>query len=162
VTVAVSPQGKALQVEVGGTRYTGSQTFSWQRGSTHTLKAVTPQSGNDGYSYTFDHWSDAGAETHTVTPQEDATYTVYYGGDNPNVTVTVAVSPQGKGLQVEVGGTRYTETQTFTWQKGSTHTLKAVTPQTGNDGYTYTFDRWSDGGAETHTVTPQEDVTYTV
>jgi hypothetical protein len=128
VTVAISPQGKGLQVQVGGTRYTQDQTSTWQKGSTHTLRAVTPQTSTSGYTYTFDHWSDGGAETHTVTPQEDATYTVYYAGDDPNVTVTVAISPQGKGLQVQVGGTRYTQDQTFTWQKGSTHTLRAVTP----------------------------------
>jgi membrane-bound inhibitor of C-type lysozyme len=161
VTVAVSPQGKGVQVEVGGTRYTDSQTFTWQKGSTHTLRAVTPQTGNDAYNYTFDHWSDGGAEEHTVSPQEDTTYTAYYNSDNPNVTVTVEVSPQGKGLQIEVGGTRYTDSQTFTWLKGSTHTLRAVTPQTGNDGYNYTFDRWSDGGGVEHTVSPQEDTTYT-
>ncbi len=65
-------------MEVDGTRYTESQTFTWQKGSTHTLRAVTPQIGTDTYRYTFDHWSDGGAETHTVSLGETSTYTVFY------------------------------------------------------------------------------------
>ena len=162
ITVAVSPQGKGLQVEVDGTRYTESKSFTWQKGSGHTLKAITPQIGNDTYRYTFDHWSDGGAGTHSVTVNQDSTYTVYYTGESTNVAVTVSVSPQGKGLQVEVDGTRYVESKSFTWQKGSGHTLKAVTPQIGNDSYRYNFDHWSDAGAETHSVTVQGDGVYTV
>ena len=138
--MSVSPN-KGGDVEIINTIPSSYPATSKFASSESVLLQAVPAHG-----YTFDHWSDGGAETHTVTPQADVTYTAYYTGDDPNVTVTVAVSPQGKGLQVEVGGTRYVEGETFTWQKGSTHTVKAVSPQTGNDGYTYTFDRWSDGG----------------
>jgi hypothetical protein len=63
---------------VDGTRYTETKSFTWQKGSGHTLKAVAPQIGNDTYRYNFDHWSDSGAATHSVTLNQDGTYTVYY------------------------------------------------------------------------------------
>jgi hypothetical protein len=41
-------------------------------------------------------------------------------------------------------------------------TLDAISPQTPGDGFIYTFDRWSDGGAKQRLIsTPGTDITYT-
>ena len=78
---------------------------------------------------------------------------------NPRtVDVTVATSPPG--LRATLGG--YTGAAPFTRKviEGSTTTVSAPTPQilgiTNN-----VFSSWSDGGAQTHTVTASTDSTYT-
>ena len=65
-------------------------------------------------------------------------------------------------MKFKVDGVEYTQTQTFTWGKGSSHILEAPTSQTGNDSCVYTYTGWSDTGDRVHAVSPQEDSTYTV
>lgn len=75
--------------------------------------------------------------------------------------VTIATNPAG--LQVVVDGATVTTPQTFNWPLFSTHTLSianGVQTQTGDiQGSTtsttfyYTYGRWNDNGAQTHTVT---------
>jgi Astacin (Peptidase family M12A)/IPT/TIG domain/Abnormal spindle-like microcephaly-assoc'd, ASPM-SPD-2-Hydin/Divergent InlB B-repeat domain len=75
--------------------------------------------------------------------------------------VTIATNPAG--LQVVVDGTTITTPQTFNWPLFSTHTLSVasgVQTQTGNivgtttsTTFYYTYGRWNDNGAQTHTVT---------
>jgi len=69
-------------------------------------------------------------------------------------TVTVVTNPPG--LKIIVDGTTYTAPQTFTWTLNSKHTLNLPPdPQltNPNDGATYEFGLWNDGGARSHTVT---------
>jgi hypothetical protein len=161
VMVGVSPAGKGLKVKVDGIEYTEGHTFTWEKGSTHTLEASRSQTGSDSYVYTYAGWSDTGDPVHPVTPREDRAYTANYTGSFPTITVTVGVSPAGKGLKVKVDGTEYTESETFTWERGSAHTLEAPSPQTGSDSYVYTYAGWSDTGDPVHPVTPREDRSYT-
>lgn len=75
--------------------------------------------------------------------------------------VTIATNPAG--LQVTIDGTTVTTPQTFNWPLFSTHTLavaSGVQTQTGDiQGSTtsttfyYTFGRWNDSGAQSHTIT---------
>jgi len=62
-----------------------------------------------------------------------------------------------------VDGAGYNRTpSTFWWLPGSAHKVGTNSPQTVN-GTTYTFVKWSDGGAEDHSVTaPTTPTTYTV
>jgi hypothetical protein len=162
VKVGVSPAGKGLKVKVDGVEYTDSRTFTWEKGSTHTLGAPRSQTGSDSYVYTYTGWSDTGDPAHPITPREDTTYTANYAATDPaTVTVTVGVSPAGKGLKVKVDGIEYTESQTFTWEGMSTHTLEAPRSQIGSDTYLYTYAGWSDAGDPAHPVSPREDTTYT-
>jgi len=73
------------------------------------------------------------------------------------IQVTVSASPVGKGLKVKVDGVEYTESKTFTWQKGEPHTIEATFAQNG-----YNWESWSDVGdsENTHTVTPQVNAQY--
>jgi hypothetical protein len=79
VTVNTSPSDKNLKIKVDDTDYTDSQTFVWDKGSSHTIEAPAQQTGSDGQSYTFLYWSDDGARVHTISPTSDTTITAVYG-----------------------------------------------------------------------------------
>jgi hypothetical protein len=80
-----------------------------------------------------------------------------------NSQVTVILQTLPGGLTADVDGTNCTAPASFTWATNSSHTLSAPTPQLSPDGHArYAFLSWSDGGAETHTVTtPRLDTNYT-
>ena len=77
--------------------------------------------------------------------------------------VTVTLESLPSGLTVAVDGTNYPVPASFTWATNSSHTLAAPTVQLSPDGHArYPFLSWSDGGAQTHTVTtPRLDTNYT-
>ncbi|MFH1242576.1 MAG: fibronectin type III domain-containing protein, partial [Pseudomonadota bacterium] len=76
------------------------------------------------------------------------------------VSCTVATNPSG--LQIAVDGTTYTASRAFSWVPGSTHTVSVSSPQSGGTGIQYVFSSWSDGGAQSHTITvPSSSATYT-
>src|SRR5262249_32873061 len=79
---------------------------------------------------------------------------------NPTgVDTTVTTNPPG--LQITVDGTTATAPQTYTWGEGTSHTIAAPSPQ-GSGGSRSTFASWSDGGAQSHTVTgPSSATTFT-
>jgi glucose/arabinose dehydrogenase len=76
-------------------------------------------------------------------------------------TVTLTFSSIPGGLRLAVNGTAGTASFTRTVIQGSTNTVSAITPQ--NKGKkNYAFSSWSDGGAQTHTITaPATNATYT-
>jgi uncharacterized repeat protein (TIGR02543 family) len=77
-------------------------------------------------------------------------------------TVSCTVTTTPLGLQVGVDGTTYTAPRTFSWVPGSSHTIAVSSPQSGGTGTQYVYSSWSDGGAQTHTVTvPTSSTTYT-
>ena len=79
---------------------------------------------------------------------------------NPTQPYTIATVPSG--LQVTVDGTGYTSPATLNWVPGSSHTVSISTPQSGGSGTQYVFASWSDGGAQSHTITaPASSTTYT-
>jgi fibronectin type 3 domain-containing protein len=79
--------------------------------------------------------------------------------DPQTVNLTFASSPAG--LQLVVGSTAGTAPVTRTVIIGSANSVSAVSPQTLGPS-TYTFASWSDGGAQTHTITaPATPTTYT-
>jgi hypothetical protein len=84
------------------------------------------------------------------------TYSLKAATNQPSITV--ATNPPG--LQVTVDGTSLIAPQTFRWDPGSTHTIGTTSPQ--GTGTLRTFDSWSDGGSQTHSITtPNQDTTYT-
>jgi hypothetical protein len=75
-------------------------------------------------------------------------------------SVTVTTSPGS--LAITVDGTNYTAPQSFNWVVGSSHTIATTSPQSGPAGSQYVFSSWSDGGAQSHSVTaPGATTTYT-
>jgi PKD repeat protein len=93
--------------------------------------------------------TDAGGLTDTETVRLDP----------QTVVLTFQTTPGG--LQLAVGGTASAATFSRTVIVGSTNTLSAPSPQTkGKQGYKFTS--WSDGGAQTHSITaPATATTYT-
>jgi hypothetical protein len=78
----------------------------------------------------------------------------------PQTTALTFVSSP-TGLQLVVGGTAGTAPFTRTVIVGSTNSVSATTPQT-HSGTEYSWTSWSDGGAQTHTITaPAAATTYT-
>lgn len=73
-----------------------------------TIGAPTTQTGPDGRTYTFDHWSDGGLQTHTiVTPASPASWTAFF---------TCNVIQEVTGLQVaQAAGGQLA----LTWQPAS-------------------------------------------
>jgi hypothetical protein len=80
---------------------------------------------------------------------------------DPTSTQNYTITTNPLGLQITVDGTTFTAPQTFGWVQGSSHTFSVSSPQ-GGTGSRYVFASWSDGGAQTHTVTiPSSSTTYT-
>jgi glucose/arabinose dehydrogenase len=76
-------------------------------------------------------------------------------------TVTLTFSSTPGGLRLTVNGTAAVATFTRTVIQGSSNTISAITPQM-KGRKTYAFQSWSDGGAQTHTITaPISATTYT-
>ena len=226
VTVQTNPAGRSFSVD--GTPYTSAQSFTWDRGSEHTIATTTPQ-GDASTQYLWNNWSDTGALSHSVAPTADTTYTAnfttqhyltmsagtggsatppsgwynsgqsveiqatansgyafngwtgagtgsYSGTNNPVsitmnapiteaaafkevIQVTIQTSPAGRSFSVD--GAPYTSAQTFTWDRGSSHTIATTAPQSGDPGIQYLWGGWSDSGALSHSVAPIVDTTYT-
>jgi uncharacterized protein (TIGR03437 family) len=68
------------------------------------------------------------------------------------VATATTISTFPEGAQVIVDGQTYTGTSPFNWADGSTHTISVPNAQ-GDAKQRYAFGRWSDGGAQQHTVT---------
>ena len=76
------------------------------------------------------------------------------------LSYTVTTNPSGR--QITVDGTNYTAPQTFNWAAGSSHTLSGTSPQSGGSGAQYVYASWSDGGAQSHSITvPSSSAIYT-
>jgi outer membrane protein assembly factor BamB len=96
--------------------------------------------------------------TATSTPTATATATAT---STPTPTVQVVVQASPAGLAFSVDGTSYTSPQTFSWVRGSSHTIATTSPQSGGTGTQYVWRNWSDGGAISHTVAPTKNKIYT-
>ena len=67
-------------------------------------------------------------------------------------TITYTVDTNPTGLQIEVDGRNYTTPYSFSWFSGSDHFVNAFSPQNGDVGTRYVFEKWSDGSAQSHSV----------
>lgn len=95
----------------------------------------------------------------TATDSGGLTATKVVRLDPRTVQLTFQTSPGG--LQLAVNGTAAKAPITRTVIVGSSNSVSAVTPQR-KGSKTYTFTSWSDGGAQTHTITaPTTSTTYT-
>lgn len=78
----------------------------------------------------------------------------------PSTQYLVTTSPAF--LPVVVDGQTYTSPKSFLWQAGSTHTISAAAAVQSGVGVRQALAGWSDGGAQTHTITvPAAPATYT-
>ena len=121
-----------------------SSTDGYYAGGTSVQ--LTP-AGASGYS--FDSWSgDASGTTATASVTMAIPRTVAANFRSSTATIVTTNPP---GLAVVVDGTSYATPKTFSWTASSSHTIGATSPQTAS-GTRYIFANWSDGGAQTHTI----------
>jgi len=74
--------------------------------------------------------------------------------------ITVSTNPPG--LKILLDGSESTAPQSISWIAGSNHTVGVASPQAAGTGIQYSFASWSDGGAQTHTITvPSAATNYT-
>ncbi|MBI4905065.1 MAG: VCBS repeat-containing protein [Acidobacteria bacterium] len=78
---------------------------------------------------------------------------------NPTPVISVLTNPAG--LSIQVDGVSATAPQTYSWTAGTPHTIATTSPQNGAPGTRHVFANWSDGGAISHSVSPQGSTTYT-
>jgi hypothetical protein len=75
--------------------------------------------------------------------------------------ITITSAPAGLSLLVD--GSACTAPCSVQWTAGTNHTIAATpSPQAGGAGVQYVFANWSDGGAQSHSVSaPSSAATYT-
>jgi List-Bact-rpt repeat protein len=125
ITIQTTPAGRTYTVD--GAVYIATHTFSWTRGSTHTIAAPTPQDGGTGVRYSFSSWSDGGAISHTVAPTTNTTYTAKFG------TQYYLTMNAGTGGKVSPASS---------WRTAGTSVSISATPSAG-----YSFSKWTGSGA---------------
>jgi Zn-dependent metalloprotease len=156
-------------VATSTTFYTGLYVDGVLRQTWQTNPPLNP----NGWSYILDYpIGSLSAGTHTIKIVADSTNAVDESNESDNEytkTITVqasaisyTVTTNPSGLQVAVDGTTYTSPKSFSWIPGSSHTLSVSSPQSGTSGTRYVYSSWSDGGAQSHTITvPSSSTTFT-
>jgi uncharacterized repeat protein (TIGR02543 family) len=126
-TIATDPPN--LQMVVDGVTCTAPKTFDWVVGSSHTLKASSPQDEAAGDRYVFTSWSDGYTKMTRKLTTKLAT-TTYTAKFNTRHKLTTSVSLSGMGTVSPTGiNLWYKHNQTLTIS------AKAV--------FGYTFSGWS-------------------
>ncbi|MBC7187086.1 MAG: VCBS repeat-containing protein, partial [Calditrichaeota bacterium] len=111
ILLSTVPEGREIVVD--GTPYAAPQTFSWPKGSRHTIAAPSPQSVSSGTRYVFQSWSDGGEQSHEVVVDEVSAYVATFllqhyltTRSNPPEGGSVTPAPPGEwfaaGSQVSV------------------------------------------------------------
>jgi len=153
LTAAASPSADG---SVGVNPASPTSNGYYPAGTPVTLTA-TPASS----TYKFVNWTGTMSSTSNplvVTMNSPVSETANFVVNT--VGVTIATSPAGLLVSVD-GGAAHAAPVNLTWTIGTKHTIATSSPQTA-PGTIYTFTKWSDGGAISHTVTaPPTAVTYT-
>jgi hypothetical protein len=87
----------------------------------------------------------------TLSSGDIAGVKMMYPSTSATSSVSVTVGSNPSGMQLVVDGATVTAPATFNWTAGSAHTISAPNVNAGSTRFTYK--NWSDGGAQTHTVT---------
>jgi len=130
ITIQTTPTGRAFTVD--GVSYNGTQTFSWDSGSSHAIATTSPQSGGTGVQYLWTRWSDNGAISHTVVvPTTNKIYTATFR------TQYYLTMTHGAGGTV---------TPASGWKNSGAIVSIHATP-TNNNQVSYNFSGWTGSGA---------------
>jgi glucose/arabinose dehydrogenase len=175
-TITAPPNG--LRYNAGSTiAYSGSgsdpedgnlppSAFSWTivfHHDTHTHPFLGPIVNTTAGTFTIPTSGETSANVFyrihlTVTDSAGAAYTTFVD-ILPNVA-TLTLVTQPSGLQLTLDGQPVATPYAVQSVVGMTRTLGAPSPQVVNK-FNYTFDSWSDGGAQTHNIsTPASGTTY--
>ena len=138
VTIATNPAGRDVVVD-SQTR-TGPYVFWCDDGSSHTISAPGPQATGPGTQYRYDTWSDAGAQSHSITCTASSTVTANFV---LQYQITISTTPAGRTVTVD----SFPRVGPYTswWDAGSNIGLLVPSPQNLGAGTRYSFSAWSDG-----------------
>jgi len=159
ITFDSSPEGLRLVVDTVPTTAPLTEQLGW--GSVHTVSAISPQQDITGNYWVFSSWNDGGNANHTYTVPQSSSPVDLVATFTPGVLNTFLTSPPGLSLTID--GRSNWNTWAFAWAVGSTHTFSAPATQTDAQGRMWSFVGWSNGGAESQTLTVPagQGATYT-
>ncbi|TLY28845.1 MAG: T9SS type A sorting domain-containing protein, partial [Ignavibacteria bacterium] len=130
----------------------------------HDLGQIVTITAKPNPTYHFGGWNGTGAgsysgnqDTAVVTMNAPITETASFA--LTPVRVTIRTNLVARTFIVD--SVRYTSTQTFIWEFGSSHTIGTLTPQSGAASTRHLYRSWSDGGALTHRINPVTDTVFT-
>ena len=144
-----------LLVLADRTRTATPAALDWGIYTKHTLGPLTPQQDKYGVWWAFQSWS-TGAPAIHVYELDNNTQPVTLTAKYVRVAVT-QVSSLPPGLPVKVDNRDNWDTFNFPWGVGETHKIEAPAELTDEQGRTWRFRSWSDGGAASHDITVPED-----
>jgi uncharacterized protein (TIGR03437 family) len=126
--------------------------FDFLPGSTHHIGAPVYQMDSSGNYWDFSIFSNGlGQNASYVVPATTSMPDTITAQFLSGTDATILTNPQG--LKVMIDGRDNWPGYNFIWGAGTTQTLSAESPQTDANGRVWTFTSWSDGGAQTHTIT---------
>jgi glucose/arabinose dehydrogenase len=140
--------------------------FTWEvvfHHDTHTHPFLGPIAGVTSGSFTIPTTGETASNVWyrvrlTVTDSAGQTATIYRDVLPRTIRVTLYARPGGLSLTLD--GQPVTAPYTFVGVAGIERAIGTTSPQTRN-GITYDFVSWSDGGAQTHTIAPVANATFT-
>jgi hypothetical protein len=121
--------------------------------SNRTFVASTPSSGS--YTWTVGQVSAIPPGTDYTIKIRSTTKPALFDFSEPfSIVQPVTIATVPAGLSLTVDGTNYTAPAAFAWAPDSSHLISTTSPQLSGDGHSrYLFDSWSDGGAQSHSIT---------
>ena len=126
--------------------------FDFLPGSQHSIGANSPQTDQTGNYWVFEGFTNGIGQNGIYVPDNATNVaTTLTATFVPGVKVTLATNQPG--LQLTVDGRTNWQGYNFVWGQGETHTISAPASQVDAQGRTWTFVKWSNGGAATQTLT---------
>ena len=126
----------------------------YELGSSVTLTA----NANPGYD--FSNWTgtvSSSSNPLNINMTGPQTLTAHF---TPWPEITITTDPAGQ--EVLIDGNSYVAPQTRSWQPGTQHTIGVNSPIAVGADERLVYNRWSDGGSQSHTITvPGSNTTYT-
>lgn len=125
--------------------------------SNRTFVASTPGSSG-GYSWTVGQFSALPFSTNYTIKIRSLSNPAVYNFSQPFAIITnvpaITISTVPPNLAITVDGTNYTAPAIFSWLPSSLHTLNVASPQVAANGHSRSiFSAWTDGGAQSHSMT---------
>jgi uncharacterized protein (TIGR03437 family) len=153
VHVDIMTQPAGLKVQIDGRDNWPGYTFVWGAGETHTINAESPQTDAHGRVWTFQGWSDTGAQSHTITVPGGATGYVVTATYSGLAQITFGSSPGAFNFSVD--GANCVTPCVTNRALGSTIQVTAPSSVPAGTGARFDFASWSDG-----VTTPSRSVTF--
>jgi hypothetical protein len=156
-TAAITLSGSiATDLNIPATSLTSGAT-SYQATHNITANSGFTMSGTAGATFLAGNLIDIGPGFHATA---GTTFRANIGS-GAGLTQTITTAPI-TGLQLTVAGQPCTSPCTVIWTPGQTYNISLTSPQFQSADVQYVFNNWSDGGAQSHTVTaPSAPSTYT-